>query len=206
MTLRMWVCVCLHACGYISLEYWVHLRYWKEKESLLHWVGLCLFMNTCKQDSVYLCVWSQVAFDVDLFKLAHTVAGGKNLWTLNDSAPFHSILISQRYLWGKREGGGARRSMKTSSFPIYPCCLATAGPSFVKSAVADGKVGGRKWTYRMHTGMTAIPIQRKQGLKDNVCDLRIWMKMNRAVVGLCGAGGCIFVTCVWLSYHFFLLV
>lgn len=121
------------------------------------------------------------------------VAGGKNLWTLNDSAPFHSILIRHCYLWGKCEGGGARHSTKTSSFPIYPCRLPTAGPSFVKSAVADGKVGDRKRTYRMHTGMTVILLQGKQGLK-NVCDLRMWEKMNRAVGGFYVGGGCIFVT------------
>ncbi len=129
-------------------------------------------MCVSQQDGVYLWVQSQVVFNADLFKLEHTVARGKNLWTLNDSAPFHCVLISHCYLWGKSEGGGARHSMKASSFPIYPCCLATAGPSFVKSAVADGEVGGRKWTYRMRTGKTTIHIQGEQRPRSDY----LWLK------------------------------
>ncbi len=60
-------------------------------------------------------------------------------------------------------------SIKASSFPIYPCCLATAGPSFVKSAVADGKIGG-------------IPIQSRDQ-EVNICDSRVQKEMNRTVGG-----------------------
>lgn len=77
--------------------------------------------------------------------------------------------------------------MKASSFPIYPCCLATAGPSFVKSAVADGKVGGRKWTYRMSTGRLAFPYRENRDQEVNICDSMMQKEMNRAV------GGCVMV-------------
>lgn len=155
------VSVCLFGCMWIqdtSLEYWDHIKNWKNKLNLC-WV--CLFAPSMCVPAGQCIFMHLVPSGVQCRPVQTSTHSGwrKNLWTLNDSVPFHSILIRLCYLWS--EGGGARHSMKASSFHIYPCCLATAGPSFVKSAVADREVGGRKWTYRMHTGMTTIPIYRE---------------------------------------------
>ncbi len=162
-------------------------------------------MCVSQQDGVYLWVQSQVVFNADLFKLEHTVARGKNLWTLNDSAPFHCVL-NQPLLFMRQEWGrgcqALHESLIFSHLPLLSChrwpiiCEISCG-RMEKSVV-------EKWTYRMRTGKTTIHIQGEQRPRSDYCDSRMqkeWIEQLGAVwwcLNICHSNG----THLHFAFHF----